>query len=301
MRPLRELLDAFWRAAAYCLHPRVVVLTLAPLLIAAALALGLGWLYWESAVDGVRVLLERWSLTAAVLGWLDSMGGQGLRAVVAPLLVVALAVPVLVVVSLLLVSTLSTPALTNLVARRRFPALQRRHGASFMLSVLWALGCSLLALFVLVLSVPLWLIPPLVLVLPPLVWGWLTYQLVAFDVLSDHASKEERRRILREQRWPLLAMGVISGYLGAAPSLLWAFGATVLILAPLLVVVSVWLYTLVFAFSSLWFAHFSLAALQRLRAQEAAAAAAPPPGGEIVDMPLSVTPSPLQLPREPHA
>ncbi|WP_084267716.1 EI24 domain-containing protein [Azohydromonas lata] len=302
MRPLRELLDAFWRAAAYCLHPRVVVLTLAPLLIAAALALGLGWLYWEGAVDGVRELLERWSLTAAVLGWLDSMGGQGLRAVIAPLLVVALAVPVLVVVSLLLVSTLSTPALTNLVARRRFPALQRRHGASFMLSVLWALGCSLLALFVLVLSVPLWLIPPLVLVLPPLVWGWLTYQLVAFDVLSDHASKEERRRILREQRWPLLAMGVISGYLSAAPSLLWAFGATVLILAPLLVVVSVWLYTLVFAFSSLWFAHFSLAALQRLRAQEAAAAApSPPPGGEIIDMPLSVTPSPLQLPREPHA
>jgi hypothetical protein len=299
MRPLKELLDAFWRAAAYCLHPRVVLLTLAPLLIAAALALGLGWLYWESAVDGVRELLERWSLTAAVLGWLDAMGGQGLRAVIAPLLVVALVVPVLVVVSLLLVSVLSTPALTNMVARRRFPALQRRHGASFVHSVFWALGCSLLALVVLALSVPLWLIPPLVLVLPPLIWGWLTYQLVAFDVLSDHASKEERRRILREQRWPLLAMGVISGYLGAAPSLLWAFGAAVLILAPVLVVASVWLYTLVFAFSSLWFAHFSLAALQRLRAQEAATAVAPPPGGEIIEM--APPGASLQLPREPRA
>ena len=35
--------------------------------------------------------------------------------------------------------------------------------------------------------------------------------------------------------------------------------------APLLVLASVWLYTLVFAFASLWFAHFTLAQLARLR------------------------------------
>ncbi|WP_157264996.1 EI24 domain-containing protein [Azohydromonas aeria] len=299
---MRELLDAFWRAAAYCLHPRVFLLTLAPLLIAAALALGLGWLYWESAVDGVYQSLERWSLTAAVLGWLDAMGGSGLRSVVAPLLVVALTVPVLVVVSLLLVALLATPALTALVARRRFPVLQRRRGAGFWASVGWSLGCSALALLALALSVPLWFVPPLVLVLPPLIWGWLTYQMITFDVLAEHASADERRRILREQRWPLLAMGVVSGYLGAAPSLLWAFGAAVLILAPVLVVASVWLYTVVFVFSSLWFAHFALAALQRLRAQEAAAAAqapTPPPGGEIIEM-APAAPV-LQLPREPQA
>jgi hypothetical protein len=299
MRPMKELLDAFWRAAAYCLHPRVMLLTLLPLFIAAALALGLGWLYWEPAVDGVREMLQRWSLTAAVLSWLDAMGGQGLRAVIAPLLVVALTVPLLVVVSLLLVSVLATPALTALVARRRFPMLQRRHGAGLVRSVTWSLGCALVALLALAASVPLWLIPPLVLVVPPLIWGWLTYQMMAFDVLSDHASPQERRRILREQRWPLLAMGVISGYLGAAPSLLWAFGAAVLILAPVLVVASVWLYTLVFAFSSLWFAHFTLAALQRLRAQEAAAAATPTPGGDVIEMPAPQ--APLQLPQEPQA
>ncbi len=32
--------------------------------------------------------------------------------------------------------------------------------------------------------------------------------------------------------------------------------------APVLIVVSIWLYTLVFAFSALWFAHYLLAALQ---------------------------------------
>jgi hypothetical protein len=42
-----------------------------------------------------------------------------------------------------------------------------------------------------------------------------------------------------------------------------------------LILVSIWLYTLVFAFSALWFAHYLLAALQDLRALEAPAPVAP--------------------------
>ena len=36
------LLDSFWRAVAYCLHPRVIGLSLLPLLAMIALAAGLG-------------------------------------------------------------------------------------------------------------------------------------------------------------------------------------------------------------------------------------------------------------------
>ena len=115
----------------------------------------------------------------------------------------------------------------------------------------------------LVASLPLWLIPPLVLVVPPLIWGWLTYRVFAFDVLGLHASRDERRRLMAAHRWPLFGMGVLTGYLGAAPSLLWAMSALTLVFAPVLILVSIWLYTLVFAFSALWFAHYLLAALQR--------------------------------------
>ncbi len=80
--------------------------------------------------------------------------------------------------------------------------------------------------------------------------------------------------LLRLRRWPLLAIGVACGYLGALPSLLWAASAMTLIFAPLLVVLSVWLYTLVFVFAACWFAHYTLADLQRLRDAEAAARAA---------------------------
>ncbi|MFY8041750.1 MAG: hypothetical protein ACOVOD_02375, partial [Rhodoferax sp.] len=42
-------------------------------------------------------------------------------------------------------------------------------------------------------------------------------------------------------------------------------------LAPVLVPLSIWLYTLIFAFSSLWFTHYCLAALQQLRFERAPA------------------------------
>jgi hypothetical protein len=46
------------------------------------------------------------------------------------------------------------------------------------------------------------------------------------------------------------------------------FAAAFVILVP----VAIWIYTLVFAFSSLWFAHYALAALQALRAEPKPAA-----------------------------
>jgi hypothetical protein len=264
---MRELVDSFWRAAAYCLHPKVIVLSLLPLLFSVATVLGLGWFYWEQAVAGVRAWLEQWSLVLSFLQWLESIGAAGFNAVLAPLIVVALAVPLIVVASLLLVAWLMTPSLVNLVAARRFEALERKHGAGWFSAALWSVAYMLFALLLLGLSLPLWFIPPLVLVLPPLIWGWLTYKVLTLDVLADHASADERNQLMRDQHWPLLAIGIVTGYLGAAPSLVWAVSAATLVLAPLLVVLSVWLYTLVFAFATLWFAHFALAALQRLRQQ----------------------------------
>jgi hypothetical protein len=115
----------------------------------------------------------------------------------------------------------------------------------------------------------------LILVLPPLIWGWLTYRVMAFDALSEHASREERREIFRRHRGWLLGIGVLTGYLGAAPSVVWASGALFAAAFVLLVPLAIWIYTLVFAFSSLWFAHYSLAALERLRAESVIAAPAP--------------------------
>ncbi len=283
---MNQFLDSFWRAVVYCLRPRVIALSFLPLLLLVALSLGLGYFYWEPAVDWVREMLEASALLNNVWSWLQGIGAGGLKAVVAPLIVIFAVTPLIVVLSLLVVAVLMTPALVSLVAERRFPRLERKRGGSLILSIFWSLGSTLLALIALLVSVPLWLVPPLILVLPPLIWGWLTYRVMAFDALADHASDDERREIFRRHRGWLLGIGVLSGYVGAAPSLVWAsgalFAAAFVILAPL----AIWIYTLVFAFSSLWFAHYCLGALQALRAESAPlAGAAVPPAPEPLALP----------------
>ena len=265
---MSKLLDSFWRAVMYCLHPRVIALSVLPVVIMGVASLGLGYFFWDSALAVVRRSLDGFAWLASMVRWLDGLGLGQLDLVLAPVLLLLLVIPVIVVVSLLFVALFMTPAMVTMVAGRRFAQLDRKKGGSFLASLLWSLGSTALAAVVLLVTIPLWLIPPLILILPPLIWGWLTYRVMSYDALAEHASREERRQILRENRWPLLTIGVLSGYLGVAPSLLWASGAVFVVMSPILVPLAIWIYTLVFAFSSLWFVHYTLAALEQLRKQK---------------------------------
>ena len=166
-----------------------------------------------------------------------------------------------------------TPALVSLVAKRRFAApgaAPRRVGVAGLRLVARLHAAALAAL---ALSLPLWLIPPLVLRRAAADLG--LAQLPRAGLRRARRARQPRRAQRADARASLAAArhGRDTGYLGAAPSLLWAASAALIVLAPLLVVVSVWLYTLVFAFSSLWFAHYALAALAALRAQRGRPAA----------------------------
>jgi hypothetical protein len=288
---MKELLDAFWRALAYCLHPRVIGLSLLPLLIGVVLFALSWWLFWDAAVAAVAGKLQSWTLIDGALQWLERMGGGSVRTALAPALVIMLALPLVVVLSVLLVGLLMTPAIVSLVAGRRFPRLERRHGTGLAASVWVSLSSTVVALALLLLSIPLWFVPPLVLVLPPLIWGWLTYRVMSHDALSEHADAAERRALLRRHRWRLWGIGIATGYLGAAPSLLWALSVLTVVMAPLLIPLSVWLYTLVFAFSALWFVHYCLAALQRMR-DEAIPGANAPTEPASLGPPVRVLPPP---------
>ena len=267
------IFDSFWRAALYCLHPRVMLLSLLPLAIMVALSFAAGYWYWEPAVAAVTFWLESNALLALALGWLDSVGLGALRSVLGALVVLFMATPLIVITALLLVGLMMTPSMVTLVAQRRFPDLERRHGASWVTGLFWSLASTFMALLAMLASLPLWLIPPLIMVLPPLIWGWLTYRVFAYDVLADHASAEERKALFAQHRHQFLVLGIITGYLGALPSVLWASGAMFIAMAPLLIPLAIWIYTLVFAFSALWFAHFGLGALVKLRESDAKALA----------------------------
>lgn len=218
-----------------------------------------------------------------------------LRTVLAPLLVLIMALPLVIVLSLLTVAWLVTPAVVGLVAERRFPELEHKRGGTFFGSMVLGVISALLAILALVMTMPLWLIPPLIVVLPPLIWGWLTARVMVYDTMALHASREERFEIMRRYRYWMFGIGVITGYLGAAPGMIWAIGALAVVFAPLLVPVAIWIYTFVFIFSALWFAHFVLSALSSLRAESAGS------GNENLNVETIVLDHPATQDSIPHA
>ena len=88
----------------------------------------------------------------------------------------------------------------------------------------------------------------------------------AYEVNSKAVqASDEMMQIRMSQRFPLLMIGVMTGSLGAVPGLLWLGGAISVIFFPALAALAIWLYLLVFVFSGLWFQHYCLEMLARLR------------------------------------
>ena len=289
---MKMMLDALWRAVMYCVHPRVIWLSLLPLVVMVVVSMVVGYFFWESAVSATTAWVASREFLQSLQSWVGLGGTDSVNMGIAKLLLLVVSIPMTVMICLLLVAMFMTPAMVDLVGERRFPTLERKRGGSLLVSVLWSVGSTALAMLALVLSMPLWLIPPLIVVLPPLIWGWLTYRVFAFDALATHASPEERKYILHKYRGTLLLMGIMSGYLGAAPSLLWASGVLAFALAFITVPLAIWIYTLVFALASLWFSHFCLDALQRRREETGAVlAVVDPTAGAEVESPPSAQPA----------
>ncbi|PAT38856.1 hypothetical protein CK623_13015 [Vandammella animalimorsus] len=273
---MTRILESFWRALVDSFRPRIIALSLLPLGLIIAASLLLGYLYWDSAT----AVMAAWMEGSSIWGWFDArlveLGFANATAFFAQLLVVMLVTPLLIVLSLLLVSLFMTPMMAKDVAGRRFPGLERRGGNQFFQSLGWSLLSTAMACMALLVTLVLWLIPPLALVLPPLIWGWLAYRILSFDALAQHASPAERRQIMARHRWPLLLIGVLCGFLSAAPSVVWASGLIFAVAFVVLIPLAVWLFTWVFALTSLWYAHYCLEVLAALRGPLAMAPPAPP-------------------------
>ena len=136
-------------------------------------------------------------LEATVLRALNWVGGAEYLRFLPHLLVLFLAIPTIVIGCLLVVTWLSTPALVRMLAQRRFPGLAQKRGGTLLASAFWSMGYTALALGIMLASLPLWLLPPLALLIPPLIWGWLVAKLLPYDVLAEHASRDERITLLK--------------------------------------------------------------------------------------------------------
>lgn len=147
--------------------------------------------------------------------------------------------------AIFLVAVFALPRLINLVAASDYPDLGRHGENVFWGSLGNTLGVGAIFVVGCLATLPLLLIPGVLLVLPLLWASWLNQRTFRFDALAEHATRAEMRRLVAENRSRFYAAGVGTAAAAHLP--------LVNLLVP--------------AFTALVFVHLGLAALRRQRQQ----------------------------------
>ena len=208
---MQLVMTSFGRALWSQLHFRMLLLTVLPFLLSLLLWGVVLWLGLQPLIDwlhGYFVDNNLFQSAASVLGW---FGLGAIKTVLVPLLAMWLLLPLMVVTALIFVGVMAMPAVATHVATRHYPQLAQRRGGSLAGSLSASLGAFLIFAMMWLVTLPLNAVPLMAFVLQPVLWGWLTYRVMAYDALAEHASADERRALMRAHRWPMLAIGVAAG------------------------------------------------------------------------------------------
>ena len=269
MIAVQQVVRAFGLALVGTMHPRMLWLSLRPFFIISVFWGCLIWLTWAPSLAMLSSFLTNSILTNWIQDGLIWAGFDNARAWIAPFFFVMMIIPLIAISLLVLIAFTTVPAIVNSLCKQSlYSDLQSKRGGSLIGSLFYTFWSAFICLVLVMLTLPVWWIPPLFAILPPLFWGWLTMRLMSYDVLAGHASSEERDILIQQNRWSLLVMGIACGMLGAVPTFFWATSALALVLFPIVSFVALWIYSLIFVFAGLWFSHFLLEALQNLRKDE---------------------------------
>ncbi|QYF94259.1 EI24 domain-containing protein [Massilia sp. PAMC28688] len=264
----RPVLTAYGRALRSQFTGPMLRLSILPFLLSLVLWGLLLYFGYEPFRDYVATLFASYNGYGASSTFLGFSGMGVLKAIIVPLLSMLVLLPLMIVTSMIFMGVAGMPPIVRHVSARQYPKLEMKRGGSFMGSVMINLTGYLVFVPLWLLSLPLYAFAPLAVLAQVLLWGWLTSRVMAYDALADHASAQEMATIVRAHRRPLMLIGMVSGAAGALPGLAWVGGAIVsVLLFPILAALSVWLFTMVFIFTGLWYQYYCLQALEELRAQ----------------------------------
>ena len=197
MDAMQQVIKSFGLALVGSMHPRMLWLSLRPFLIVSVLWGCLIWLTWTPALEMLSAFLTASMFTSWIQDGLVWAGFENARAWIAPLFFVMLLIPLICISLLVLIAFTTVPAIVAVVSRQSaYKDLDCKRGGGFLGSFFYTLWSALICLALVMLTLPVWWMPPLVAVLPPLLWGWLTMRLMSYDVLARHASPQERDLLL---------------------------------------------------------------------------------------------------------
>jgi CysZ protein len=239
---MQDIFDALGRGFKSLLTPKMLVLTLWPMLLALLFWGGLAWLFWDQWAGALTEIARQNGIEDRLLQW----GFVWLAHWLVVALLMSMLLPAVYVSSLVFTAVFAMPVMLKFVVARDYPDLEMKHGGTLLGSVWNSLLVVVIYLLLWIITLPFWLVPFGVIVMPVLLSAYLNQRLFPYDALMDHASRDEFRQIQQRSRGGLFGLGAILGFAHYIPILNF--------------------FTPIYI--GLAYIHFCLAQLQRLRAEQ---------------------------------
>ena len=235
--------QAFWRGLRSQFHPRMLFALFLPVMVTIVLTILLLWFGFTPLTQYIQAQIDQSVLTTYVDPLIGAAGVVWLKSWLIPFLAVFMLLPIAGIVGLAVAAVWVMPWVLSHLSVRNYPEIRAQGRQATLVSVWNALWVSVVFVFGWLITLPLWLIPPLGLVLSLFWWTFAFTKMMRIDTLVDHASSEERKLILQQRNTGYWVIGFICALLNLFPP--------------------AWVFLPVF--SGLVFAHYSLEAIRELR------------------------------------
>lgn len=234
---------AFRRALVSQCHPKMLLAIFMPLLIAVLGAILLLWGFWTPLTHWLDTQASGWGVLNHIDQWMLAIGLFSIKLYLVPLMAAGILLPVAGIMGLVIAAIFVMPIVLKHLEARDYSGLKRQGQFSTAVSVWNAVWVGTVFAVGWLLTMPLWLIPPLALVLPVLWWAFAFSGMLKVDAVIEHASAQERRILWRRHKKQFWLIGLCLSLINLFP--------------PAWIILPV--------FSALVFAHYGLEALRQLR------------------------------------
>jgi len=239
----RDVSQAFWRALRSQMHPRMIFALFLPFIVMMVLIIVLLWLGWTPLTEWLGQTLSESSVPGAVDPVIGTTAFLALKAWLIPVVAAFILLPLAGIGGLVVAAVWVMPLVLSHVGRRNYPDVDARGRHATAISVWNAIWVTVLFVAGWLITMPLWLFPPLGLVVSLLLWTFAFNRMMRVDAVVDHASPQERQILWRDRSAGFWMMGLVCALINLIPP--------------------AWVFLPVFA--GLVYAHFSFEALRQLR------------------------------------
>ncbi len=236
---------AFKRALVSQLHPRMLFALFLPFIIALLGAIVLLLAFWTPLTAWLTDQVTGWGFLNTIDQWMLGIGLFSLNLIIVPMLAVGILLPLAGILGLSIAAIFVMPLVLRHLEQREYKGLARRGEMATAVGLWNAIWVGGLFAAGWLLTMPLWLFPPLPILLSVFWWTFAFTRMLRVDAVVEHASAQERRLIWKRHNRQYWLIGFIIALVNLFPP--------------------AWLVLPVF--SALVFAHYSLEALRQLRSE----------------------------------